>query len=103
MDRIINNKAELSSVLRKLAEKIVIIPAATNRMERHSVSVAGGTSGDTTLDHYYVEMINDTLDIIREGETAYIFNARQIADIKSFEPKAEFTFEDGVIAVRLAA
>lgn len=102
-ERMINTREELSIVLRKLAERVIIVPAKGKKLTRNSENTAGGTGSDTTLDHYYVELINDTLDAIRSGETAYIFNARQIADVKSFEPKAKFEFEDGAIAVSLAA
>lgn len=102
-DRMITTEAELSIALRTIADRIIIIPAKGKKLTRHADKTAGGTGSDTTLDHYYREMINDTLDAIRSGETAYIYNARQIADVKSFEPSAEFKFEDGAIAVSLAA
>ena len=102
-DRTICTSGELRQALRKIAEKIIIVPANTKFLSRHAAKTAGGAKSDTTLDHYYVEMINDTLRAIRKGGTGYIFNARQIADIKAFEPNAEFAFEDGAVAVRLAA
>ena len=102
-DKMITSKAELSQALRRINDRIIIVPAKTKKLERYSGTTSGGTGSDTTLDHYYVEMINDTLDEIRAGEVAYIFNARQIADILCFEPRAEFTYEDEAIAVRLSA
>ena len=99
----ITSREELSQTLRKINDRMIIVPTKTKHMERYSGTTSGGTGSDTTLDHYYVEMINDTLDEIRAGETAYIFNARQIADILCFEPNASFTYEDECIAVRLSA
>lgn len=101
-DGTICTSGELHQALCKIAEKIIIVPANTKFLRRHSAKTAGGKESDTALDYYYVSMINDALRVIRKGGTGYIFNARQIADIKAFEPNAEFAFEDGAVAVRLA-
>ena len=102
-DRTICSVTELSLALRTIADKIIIIPANGKYLKRTSQNVRGGKGQDTTLDYYYVQLINDTLREIRKGRTGYVFNARQIADIKAFEPSAEFSFEDDCVAVRLAA
>ena len=102
-DRTICTSGEFHQALRKIAEKIIIVPANTKYLSRHSAKTAGGTQSDTTLDFYYVSMINDTLREIRKGRVGYVYNVRQIVDIRAFEPKAEFTFEDGAVAVRLTA
>lgn len=102
-DRTICSVTELSLALRTIADKIIIVPANGKYLKRTSQDVRGGKGQDTTLDYYYVQLINDTLREIRKGRTGYIFNARQIADIKAFEPSAQFTFEDDCVAVRLAA
>lgn len=57
-------------------------------LKRHatvSLSSYGAKSDTTTLDGYYVRMINDTLSQIRKGKTAYIFNINQIKEILRFE------------------
>ena len=102
-DRTICSVTELSLALRTIADKIIIIPANGKYLKRTTQNVRGGKGQDTTLDYYYVQLINDTLREIRKGRTGYVFNARQIADIKAFEPSAEFSFEDDCVAVRLAA
>ena len=102
-DKIIRTSEELHQALRKITEKIIIVPANTKFLSRHAAKTAGGTKSDTTLDFYYVSMINDTLREIRKGRVGYVYNIRQIADIKAFEPKADFTFEDGAVAIRLIA
>lgn len=100
-DKTITTSAELSMVLRKMDDKVIIIPASGKFLKRYSHRVVGGVEEDTTLDYYYVLVVNDVLREIRKGRTGYIYNARQIADIKSFEPNAKFSFEDGAVAVRL--
>ena len=82
-DRTICSVTELSLALRTIADKIIIIPANGKYLKRTSQNVRGGKGSDTTLDYYYVQLINDTL--------------------KAFEPSAEFSFEDDCVAVRLAA
>lgn len=52
--------------------------------------------GSTTLDGYYVAMINDTLSAIRSGERAYIFNLEQVIEILRFEPTTNFVLYDGI-------
>lgn len=100
-DRTICTSTELSIALRTLSERVIIIPANGKYLKRKSQDVSGGKAADTTQDYYYVSMINDVLRQIRKGLTGYIFNSRQIADIKAFEPNAQFAFEDGAVAVRL--
>lgn len=102
-DRTICTNEELQQSLRKIAKKIIVVPANTKFLSRHTAKTAGGTKSDTTLDFYYVSMINDTLREIRKGRVGYVYNIRQMMDIRAFEPKAEFTFEDGAVAVRLVA
>ena len=102
-DKTICTSTELSLALRKLADKVIIVPSRNKYLRRHSDETAGGNGKDTTQDYYYVGLINDTLREIRKGRTGYIFNARQIADVLSFEPKAEFSFENDAVAVRLPA
>ena len=58
------------------------------RLKRHVVTALGShgiTSDTTTLDGYYVGMINDSLSEIRKGRTAYLFSVGQIKDVMRFE------------------
>ena len=45
-----------------------------------------------TSDHYYRQLVNDTLDQIRLGNTAYIFDLWQMRDVIRFEPLASFEY-----------
>lgn len=58
-----------------------------------------GESGD----YYYRQMLNDTLDQIRMGRIAYIFDLWQMRDVIRFEPTASFDYlpESDSFAVRL--
>ena len=42
--------------------------------------------GVTSLDTYYVQMINDTLEQIRIGKVAYVYNLWQVQDVMRYEP-----------------
>ena len=42
--------------------------------------------GITSLDTYYVQMINDTLEQIRLGNRAYVYSIWQIQDVLRYEP-----------------
>lgn len=49
--------------------------------------VDGGVDdGIETLDGYYVQMINDTLELIRTGKAGYLYTFGQIQDVMRFEP-----------------
>lgn len=98
-DKTICTSTELSLALRKLTDKVIIVPSRNKYLHRHSDKTGGGKGTDTTQDYYYVGLINDTLREIRKGRTGYIFNARQIADVLSFEPNAEFSFEDSSLVI----
>lgn len=43
--------------------------------------------GVTTLDAYYVQLINSVLSEIRRGKADYVFSVEQIKDIMCFEPR----------------
>lgn len=45
-----------------------------------------------TGDHYYRQLVNDTLEQIRAGNTAYIFDLWQMKDVIRFEPLASFKY-----------
>lgn len=57
-------------------------------LKRHVTTAIGShgiTSDTTTLDRYYVNLINDSLSEIRKGRTAYLFYVEQIRDVMRFE------------------
>lgn len=54
-----------------------------------------------TLDHYYVSMINDTIQEIRKGKTAYIYSIKQLQDVMSYERNFTINYdaESGAIVL----
>ena len=94
----IKSSDNLIEALRKVRGNV--LPSEEKFMRRYAAETPGGVE-ETTLDDYYVDMINDTLREIRKGKVAYIFNFGQVIDILRYEPKARFQYEDGAIAVRL--
>ena len=56
----------------------------------------------TTLDAYYVGLINDSLDLLRKGKPAYVFKIIHIRDIMRFEQELVAKYiGDGSIELRL--
>lgn len=51
-----------------------------------------------SIDHYYVNLINDCLYNIRHRKNAWVFNLDQLAEIFRFEPDVQVTYDedDGV-------
>jgi len=80
------------------------IPSVDSRLKRRvpkNRSVDYYDDGVTTLDSYYVNMINDTLGEIRAGLTGYVFKAEQVAELLRFEPEIEVEMHDGIFYVSL--
>lgn len=67
-------------------------PAPTRKIPKVYFKKAHGVVTQTTLYEYYVQLINDTLDEIRRGVTAYIFNFEQVADVFRYEPQAKIIY-----------
>lgn len=67
-------------------------PAPIRKIPKIYFRKAHGVVAQTTLYEYYVQLINDTLDLIRKGLTAYIFNFEQVADVFRYEPQAKITY-----------
>lgn len=78
-------------------------PAPTRKIPKIYFRKAHGVVAQTTLYEYYVQLINDTLDLIRKGLTAYIFNFEQVAEVFRYEPKARIIYleKEDCFAVRL--
>ena len=56
----------------------------------------------TTLDAYYVGLINDSLELLRKGKPAYVFSLLHIRDIMRFERDVVAKYlGDGSIELRL--
>lgn len=54
-----------------------------------------------TLDHYYVGMINDTIQEIRKGKTAYLYSIKQLQDVMKYERRfvVDYDTESGAIVL----
>ena len=66
--------------------------------------VDGGVDdGIETLDGYYVQMINDTLELIRTGKVGYLYTIQQIKDVMRFEPYIQVRYipDAGAYEVKL--
>lgn len=45
-----------------------------------------------TSDMYYVQLVNDSLWLLRHNQTAFVFSLDHIADILRFEPDVKVTY-----------
>lgn len=66
-----------------------IVPQSKDSKLKRHVTSDGKCYDDgiTTLDSYYVQLINSVLSEIRKGKADYVFNFEQIKDIMRFEPR----------------
>lgn len=74
------------------------LPSKDKRLKRRVGRAAGtvGIKNDnvTTLDDYYVRLINDTLSEIRHGHVGYIFTLSQLRDVLRFERDVKVRHND---------
>lgn len=58
----------------------------------------------STLDYYYVLLVNTALSEIRKGKSDYVYSFEQIRDIMRFEPNitAKYIAEAGAYEIRKA-
>lgn len=54
-----------------------------------------------TADMFYVELINDSLHLIRTGHYAYVFSLDHIVDILRFEPDVNVYYDKDVNSFKL--
>jgi hypothetical protein len=81
-----------------------ITPSGESKLTRHVYQMSnwGIYTDCTTLDQYYINMINDDLKIIRHKDTAYVFNIDQVIEMYRLEPKLHIKkYEDGVYYISL--
>lgn len=74
------------------------------KLKRHARAYSGlGLKYDdtTTLDEYYVRMINDVLSEIRRGKSDYLFNFEQIRDVLRFERNITLRYVDGCYEIKM--
>lgn len=64
-----------------------ITPSNEKFLKRHAVS-DGKCYDDkvTTLDEYYVLLVNSVIDQVRKGSYDYAYSLEQISDVMRFEP-----------------
>lgn len=76
----------------------MIVPCEKRRLSYKILKSRGVVyrDADSSLDEYYVSMINDTLKCIRSGETAYLFSLEQVVEILRFEPNVNCVLCDGM-------
>lgn len=79
------------------------LPSKDKRLKRRvgrSISSLGMKRDDiTTLDDYYVRLINDTLSEIRYGKMGYVFTLSQLQDVIRFERDIKVRYCDGCYEV----
>ena len=77
------------------------VPKSKSKKLNRVCSYNGATNDKiTTLDKYYVDLINDSIKELRKGKITYIFNIHQLYDIIKF--CSDFTAQyqgDGIIAL----
>lgn len=80
-----NSKEFMGYVLDELRKNIT--PSSEKKLKRHVVP-DGKSYNDkvTTLDEYYVLLVNSVLSEIRKGGVDYAYSLEQIRDIMRFEP-----------------
>lgn len=86
-----NMKAFMDYVVDSLRD---IVPLSRDsKLKRHTPSDDKCfDDGVTTLDAYYVELINSVLSEIRKGKSDYVFGIEQIKDIMRFEPRITIVY-----------
>lgn len=77
----------LDSVITYIKENT--LPSKDRRLKRRVGRTVGAigmkNDGVTTLDDYYVRLINDTLSEIKHGHVGYVFTLSQLRDVLRFE------------------
>lgn len=96
------NSAEfMEYILDELRKNIT--PSSDKKLKRHIVH-DGKSYNDkvTTLDEYYVLLVNSVLSEIRKGGVDYAYSLEQIRDILRFEPNISVKYipEAGAYEVR---
>lgn len=79
-------------------------PSKDKKLKRHARNHSSAGlkyDGTTTLDEYYVRMINDVLSEIRRGKIDYLFNFEQIRDVLRFERHIAVRYIDGCYELKI--
>ncbi len=81
-------------------------PSREKTMKRNVINDSRSyNDGITTLDGYYVQLINTALAEIRRGKADYLYSFEQIRDVIRFEPDitARYIAEAGAYEIRKGA
>ena len=96
-----NSSEFMGYVLDELRKNIT--PSKEKKLKRHAVP-DGKSYNDkvTTLDEYYVLLVNSVLSEVRKGGTDYAYSLEQISDIMRFEPNisVKYIADAGAYEVR---
>lgn len=80
-----------------------ITPSKEKKLKRHVVPDEKSYNDKvTTLDEYYVLLVNSVLSEVRKGGTDYAYSLEQIRDIMRFEPNisVKYIADAGAYEVR---
>ena len=78
-------------------------PSRERKLKRHVYPDMSYNDKVTTLDEYYVLLVNSVLSEIRKGSVDYAYSLEQIRDIMRFEPDitVRYIADAGAYEVRL--
>lgn len=86
-----NSEEFMEYVLEELRKNIT--PSKERKLKRHIAPDGKGyNDGVTTLDEYYVLLVNSVLSEVRRGGVDYAYSLEQIRDILRFEPNIEVRY-----------
>ena len=96
-----NTTAFMDYILFSLLQTVE--PSKERKLKRHVYPDRSYNDKVTTLDEYYVMLVNSVLGEIRKGGVDYAYSLEQIKDIMRFEPdiKVRYIADAGAYEVRL--
>ncbi len=81
-----------------------VVPSKEHTLQRHAIR-DGKCYDDkvSTLDYYYVQLVNMVLYEIRKGKTDYVYSFEQMRDIMRFESNitAKYIADAGAYEIRI--
>lgn len=87
-------QSEIESIrqyVKSRGNKFVGKKLSRNVYEFYNLGVCN--DGISSLDEYYVKLINDVLFDIRHCKPAWVFSLQQVAEIFKFEPNVRVTYD----------
>lgn len=86
-------------VLPKIRESVTT--RRERRLSRKVIKSSGVDYSGESLDSYYIAMINDCLNEVRNKRVAYLFSVDQLREVLSFEPECNIEINDGIFYISL--